>query len=198
MADQAAMQMMFQRLGCTVAAAQAIVNDQGIDSLAELMALKEVDVETLCKVIHRPGGAVINPNAAAQGQPAQIANVGHQISLCAEMNIKLTSFYVRHRLTRVSRPCEIGTITIDAIHSLRELSESENKHKDPNSKPKIDNRDWPRTMEAINDYLGRVLGEENIPLAYVVRREAQVPATADDPKTNYANPNAEMICRAPH
>jgi hypothetical protein len=53
-------------------------------------------------------------------------------------------------------------------------------------------------MEAINDYLGRVLGEENLPLAYVVRREAQVPATADDPETNYVNPNAEMIHRVPH
>jgi hypothetical protein len=53
-------------------------------------------------------------------------------------------------------------------------------------------------MEAIDDYLGRVLGEDNIPLAYVVRRETQVPATANDPETNYANPNAEMIRRAPH
>jgi hypothetical protein len=48
---------MFQRLGCTVATAQAIVNDQGIHSLVELKALKDADVETLCKVICRPGGA---------------------------------------------------------------------------------------------------------------------------------------------
>jgi hypothetical protein len=60
----------------------------------ELKALKDADVETLCKVICCPGGAVVNPNAAAQGQPAQIANAGHQISLRAEMNIKLTLFYV--------------------------------------------------------------------------------------------------------
>jgi hypothetical protein len=57
MADQAAMQTMFQRLGCTIAAAQAIVNDQGIDSLAELKALKDSDDATLCKVIRCPGGA---------------------------------------------------------------------------------------------------------------------------------------------
>jgi hypothetical protein len=52
-------------------------------------------------------------------------------------------------------------------------------------------------MEAIDDYLGHVLGEKNLPLAYVVRCEAQVRAT-DDLETNYANPNAAMIRRVPH
>jgi hypothetical protein len=101
-------------------------------------------------------------------------------------------------LIQISRPCEIGTITIDAICSLRELSESEDKHKDPDLKPKIDDRDWPKTMEAIDDYLGRVLGKENLPSAYVICREARVPATADNPATNYATPNSEVIRRAPH
>jgi hypothetical protein len=94
MVDQATMQTIFQQLGCMVAAAQAIVNDQGINSLAELKALKALDVKTLCKEIHRPGNAVRNPDAGNQGQPAQIANSGNQISLHAEMNFKLVSFYV--------------------------------------------------------------------------------------------------------
>jgi hypothetical protein len=114
------------------------------------------------------------------------------------MNIKLTLFYVWHRLTWISCCCKIGTITVDAICSLRELSESEDMHKDPYLKPKIDNRDWPKTMEAIDDYLGRVLGKENLPLAYVIHQEAWVPATADNPDTKYTTPNSEMIRRAPH
>jgi hypothetical protein len=62
----------------------------------------------------------------------------------------------------------IGTITVEAISSLRELSKSKEKHKDPNVKHKINSRVWPRTMKAIDNYLGRVLGKEILPLAYVV------------------------------
>jgi hypothetical protein len=70
--------------------------------LVELKALKDWDVETLGKVIRRPGGVVVNPNAAAQGQLAQIAKAGRQISLCAKMNIKLASFNVCHHLNRIA------------------------------------------------------------------------------------------------
>jgi ribosomal protein S13 len=58
MADAAAMRTAMQRLGCTAEAAQAIVNDQGIDSLVELKSMKDDDVTTLCKVIRRPGGTI--------------------------------------------------------------------------------------------------------------------------------------------
>lgn len=83
MTDAAAMRTAMQRLGCTLAAAQAIVNDQGIDSLVELKVLKDNDVATLCKVIRRPGGTIVNPNADQDGQPAEIPNNGTAISVRA-------------------------------------------------------------------------------------------------------------------
>lgn len=45
------MRTAMQRLGCSQGAAQAIVNEQGIDSIDELKALKDEDVVALCKVV---------------------------------------------------------------------------------------------------------------------------------------------------
>ena len=53
---------MFERLGFTTAAANAIIRDQGIDSLHEVRLLKSSDVETLCKTIRRPGGTIRRGN----------------------------------------------------------------------------------------------------------------------------------------
>ena len=64
-AANAAMRQMFTRLGFTQAAAQAIVMEQGFDTLDEVKLLKDDEVESLCKVIRRPGGTVPAANPAA-------------------------------------------------------------------------------------------------------------------------------------
>jgi ribosomal protein S13 len=58
MAAIAAMRTMFTRIGFTAATAQAIVEDQGLDNLAEVKLLTDDEIESLCKVLRRPGGTV--------------------------------------------------------------------------------------------------------------------------------------------
>jgi len=70
------------------------------------------------------------------------------------------------------------------------------KDKDTTKVPSIDAKDWPKTLEAIETYLRSCLGQKEIPLAYVVRRDIAVPEA--DPSTNYRSRHAKMICRAPH
>jgi len=50
------MQAALCRLGFTTQAATAIMADQGINSLEELRILDDKEVESLCKVIRKPGG----------------------------------------------------------------------------------------------------------------------------------------------
>ena len=81
MADPAAMRQALIRLGFTQDAANAITQDQGIDSMEELKTLKDSEVKDLCDVVRKPGGTIPNPNAAVAGQPATIRDPGIKVSL---------------------------------------------------------------------------------------------------------------------
>ena len=85
--DALAMHILFTQMGCTNQAANAIVDDQGINRLHELHYLTDTDVETLCKNVKRLGGV-----AAGNGGGA---NLGHTISHQAEMNIKLAAYWLQ-------------------------------------------------------------------------------------------------------
>ena len=139
------------------------------------------------------GGTVPGADAAAPAVP----NPGISVSLRAENNLKLTAFWLRHRW-RISRPTMPPDVTIDNIRSVLALRDSEESYKTDDMLPMINARDWPKTMDAISEYLCNRLGEKMIPLAYVIRDEVEVPDSADDPATNYESATTEMIRRAPH
>ena len=82
------MRTVFEDLGCSVHAAKAMAEDQGIDILDDLCFLKDRDVETLCKNVKHPGCAAGGNNRGA--------NLGHLVSQKAEMNIKVAAYYLRY------------------------------------------------------------------------------------------------------
>ncbi|KAI2512366.1 hypothetical protein MHU86_2028 [Fragilaria crotonensis] len=180
------------RIGFSEQAAQALVEDQGIATLEEIRLLSDDEIESLCKVIRRPGGTIPPPAGAAAGA-AQVQNPGVQVNLRAELNLKLLSFYLRHQV-RVSRTVAVASVTLDNIRSIRELREFESTYKNPDDLPTINPKDWPKTMEAIDEYLRSVLGERKIPLAYVIRKNEDI---APDTET-FPTVQDEMIGRAPH
>lgn len=192
MAANAAMRTMFTRLGFSQAAAQAIVDDQGLDTLAEVKLLTDDEVESLCKVIRRPGGTVPAPDPGA----APVPNPGTPVNLRAENHMKLLAFYLRHQ-DRVSRSVQVPDITLETIRALRELRDFESTYKaTTDDAPNINTKDWPKTMESIHEFLRSYLGEHKIPLAYVVRKDDGVPA--EDPVGGYLTVQDEMIARAKH
>jgi hypothetical protein len=193
--DPAAMRQAYIRLGFTQAAALSITDGQDIDSIAELRILKNDEIENLCKVIRCPGGTIPNPNAG-DGQPPAIPNPGIPVSLRAENNLKLAAYWLHHRV-RVARDVEQADITLANIRSVRELRDSEEEYKAPKDLPTLNEKDWPKTMEAIHEFLRMYLGESKIPLAYIVRDEEALP-DGNDPAINYATVQDEMIRRAPH
>jgi hypothetical protein len=62
----------------------------------------------------------------------------------------------------------------------------------------INDKDWPRTLENIRDYLASMLGAKGVPLAYMTRNEGVVPTAVGDPEDGYLKVEKEMIHRAPH
>ena len=197
MAQVAAMRQMYQRLGFTEAAANSILNAQGVRTLDDLCDLDETRCANLCKNLRRPGGTI--PNPATQGNnaaPPNIPNPGHAIPEAAEHNLTMAVYFLNHR-KRVSRPVQPGDVTLVSIRALRELKRAEDNHENPTKLPKIDPNDWPRTIEGIQDYFRRYLGSTGIPLAYVTRPDQAVTLAALD-TTTYVTPRDEMIARAPH
>jgi len=73
---------------------------------------------------------------------------------------------------------------------LEEVHEDIEKHE-------LNAKDWPKTIEAIEEWLQGCLGVTKIPLAYVIRENEAVPAHAADPVADYGSLQDEVIARAP-
>ena len=81
-------------------------------------------------------------------------------------------------------------------HSRAQL---EKEHEDPNA-PELNlaSKNWTRTIDAIEDHLCNCLGMAKIPLAYIIRKNVDPPADADDPQANCTDFAEELIARALH
>ena len=80
MAAVHAMRTMLTRIGLSIAASQVIVEEQGMDTLDEIKLLTDDEIESLCKVVRRPGGTVPGPNVG----DAPVNNPGTPVNLRAE------------------------------------------------------------------------------------------------------------------
>jgi hypothetical protein len=201
MATSATMRAMFERLGFTPGAASSLEgNDHGINTLEEVVFLNDKDIYTLVKQLRRLGGMIAGPTivgGAAQGAPGPlVANPGHSVSIRAETNIKLEVFYLRHQ-SRISRIVSPASIALPFVRRVRSTKEYEENFKVTAEQPIINEKDWPRTMEAIHEFFGSVLGETGVPLAYVVRENVEIPP-GTDPLEGYITVAEEMIACAPH
>ena len=94
MADVVALCKAFTRLGFSAKAAGFITDDQVLDTLDELKVLTNDEIESLCKVVWRPGGTVPNPNYGDPEQPANMLSPGEQVLLQAQLNLKLACYYL--------------------------------------------------------------------------------------------------------
>ncbi len=146
--NNAVMRAAMVRIGFTEMAAQALVDEQGMDTLEEIKLLTDDEIESLCKVIRRPGGMIPAPPGGAAGGAAKIPNPGVPVNQRAEGHLKLLAFYLRHQ-ARISRTVTVAQVTLEAIRTVRELREFESTYKNPDDLPTINAKDWPKTMEAI-------------------------------------------------
>jgi uncharacterized membrane protein YcgQ (UPF0703/DUF1980 family) len=87
-------------------------------------------------------------------------NPGILVSLCAETNLKLTSYWLRRHQEQISRmvtEAEIQHVEVRSLHE--ELNEPEQHHYVKSLKVTlINDKDWTKTMEAIEEYLQTYLG----------------------------------------
>ena len=184
-------------LGITNNNLRAALNNQGLTAFEDFVNLEEKDVEKICAVIRKPGGVLINPDAALPNQPPVIPNPGLQIGTIFENRLKVLRYYVFH-LTRIQRmPVDPVTATrerIDSVYLFKDQDKPTEEVEKPAPLKKVENV---RTvLENLDAYLLQKRGEQGCPLAYVVRENPGLPAV--DPGFGRPTYIDEMIARAPH
>jgi hypothetical protein len=197
-AQQAGMRNAFNTLGFTVAGANELVTVQGYDSLGALAELTDVTITDLISTLRKPGGTI--PNPAIPAVPPTIPNPGINVGHRAVTNLKLAAFVARHYY-RTSRPMDnpIATLAPNHIRTFRGLKTAEDDYKVPDALPLLEKIERIRDhIENIDSHLLKTLGMAKTPLGYVVRTNVIVPPTAQDPPTDYATVQEEMMARMPH
>jgi hypothetical protein len=104
---------------------RAALNNQGLTAFEDFVSLEDKDIEKICAVIRKPGGVLVNPDAALPNQPPVIPNPGLQCGLMLENRLKMLRYYVFH-LTRIQRmPVDAAVATLDMINSVYLIKEQD-------------------------------------------------------------------------
>ena len=101
-------------------------------------------------------------------------------------------YYLRFKV-RTSRTVVAADITLENVRALKDLRDYEEQQED-GTPPELNARNWPKTIEMIEEWLRGCLGITKIPLAYVIREDEELP---NDPNEEYDSLADEMIARAP-
>ena len=105
----------------------------------------------------------------------------------------MTAYWLHHseQISRARQPADITVINVCSIHALRD---AEDNYEDA-TPPVINDKDWPRMMDALHKYFRNTYGITRIPLLYVAREQE---AHMDAPEGYWEDPMMQMIDRAPH
>jgi hypothetical protein len=190
-----AIRKIVELLGFSEAAATDLTGTCGIDSLDEIAYLDGIeDVDTTIKGVTNPGGTVMTGSGATT---VTSRNNGILVSIRAVANLKLCIYYLKH-MERV--PCQhiANAITLVLVHSYRDQQRHEVGLNNTAEEPEINDKDCPRTLEKIKEYLASKDRVTGATLDYVVRPDIAVKPEAEDPAENYETVDNEMTARAPH
>jgi len=110
-------------------AALDITNVQGIDDANGLIIFSDTEIESLCRIIRKPGRQI-----AGNAVGGLVPNPGKAVSLRAENNLKLARYYLRHQKRISEWPVPLADIMLDNVHSLKGLRDIELNYELPDDK----------------------------------------------------------------
>jgi hypothetical protein len=112
-------------------------------------------------------------------------------------NLKLCVYYLKH-MERVQRQPVANAIKLVLVRSYRNQQRHEVGLKKTAEEPVTNDKEWPRTLETIREYIASQYGVTGDKLDYVVRPDIEVKTEAEDPAESYETVDQEMTARAPH
>jgi len=184
-----------QVLGIESQGLREALNAEGLDSFAALSTMEDDGIVNACKHIRNPGGMIPNPNAAAQGQPAQVPNRGHPIGSATEKRLRQLRYFHFHH-TRVQRPFQRGEATLLNLNTFWKRFKDEEEDQQLDKPGKLTRmEDVRKTLVNIDQYLMEKRGAYGSPLAYVVRSIPNVADQGVDPGLGNPSIEQELINR---
>jgi hypothetical protein len=151
-------------------------------SLGEIAYLDvNEDVDAMIKGVTNPGGKVTTGEVTSR---VTSRNNGIPLSTRAVANLKLCVYYLKH-MERVQRQPVPNAINLVLVRSYRDQQRHEVGFKKTDEEPEINDKDWPRTLDNIKEYLASQYGVTGALLDYGVRPESAVKPEAEDPPQNY-------------
>ena len=98
-------------LNISIQATQDALIIQGLDSTDAFRQLTDQDIKDLCDACRKPGGTIVNPNAAAPNAPAHIPNPGVALSFVSMKRLRMLRYYVHH-MERIQRTFQFNQATM--------------------------------------------------------------------------------------
>jgi hypothetical protein len=174
--------MTLERLGFSEAAATYLTGTCGIYSLDEIAYLDGIeDLYTTIKGVTNPGGTV----TTGSGTTAVTSRKnGIPVSIRAVANLKICVYYLKH-MERVYRQPIVNAIDLALVRSYIDQQHHEVGFKNTAEEPEINDKNWPRTLENIKEYIASQYGVTGATLHYVVYPDIAVKPEAEDPVENY-------------
>ena len=154
------------------------LQSEGINLVSDLADFNTTSLKQLAGNLRCPGGCVPDPNPAAGSTiPTPPFVFGAKSQRRIAIACDLVKYYVTvgHKLTATN----LQWNTIMKNFDIQWTALTEKKGDDSPETPKI-SKALPviKWMEAFQDFLSRKIGNQNIPLAYIIHDEPNPPAVA--------------------
>ena len=109
-----------------------------------------------------------------------MSNPGVAVSAMAEANLQGMIYYIKH-FKIIGRTCMHADIKISKVRTMYHQREIDEYHKDPEVVPALDPRDWPKTLETVEEYIRGFRGVYGQTLRYGLRGDLIAPVATNDP-----------------
>lgn len=168
---------------------------QGIQTLSDFVGMEENDIKQITTNIRKPGGTV--PRPTEDNPNATVADPGLPIGHVTTRRLEMVRFYINHCVRIQRLPIEPQGMTLQRLTAVALHFKNEEDQPEPELPGKIVKVEDVRTnIEDLDSYLNTALGETFLPLAYLVRKDVELPAV--DPGFGLPSFHEEMVARGDH
>ena len=185
--------------GADVNARRVAVQNEGLETISDLIEFDEKGIKTLCISVRNPGGTITDPNDAAR----TISNPGHSIPAIAEKRLK-DAVYGAKIYDLISRPLTHEALSRRRLRLFQEHAQIIEDHEDPEQLPVVSKTfGIVKAMDLVPGHFRDRLGVRKIALSYVIRNDPNPPALEAQEANSLTGISFnslmdELIVHAPH
>ena len=114
-----------------------------------------------------------------------VSNPRVTVSGVVEANLQGMIYYI-NPFNSIGRICTHAGVKLSKIRSIYHQRDMEEANKDPEVAPAVDPKDWPETLETVEEYIRGFRVVDGQPLSYGLRNYLEPPSVANNP-THRAN-----------